>query len=56
MSKKPKGKSKSKNNQKRRDGNILAHIKREINLSTRSESVGKKKYTRKTKHKNRQSE
>lgn len=52
MSKKPKGKS--KNMQKQRDGNILAHIRREINLSTRSESVKKKKYTRKTKHKNKE--
>ena len=45
MSKKPKGKN--KNTQKQRDGNILAHIKREINLSTRSVSTKKKKYTRK---------
>ena len=50
MPKKPKGKN--KNIQQKRDGNILAHIKREINLSTRSESAKKKKYTRKSKHKN----
>ena len=35
---------------KKRDGNIIKHIKREINLSTRSESIGKKKYSRKVKH------
>jgi len=52
MSKKPKGKT--KNIQKKRDGNILADIKREINLSTRSESIKKKKYTRKSKHKNKE--
>lgn len=49
MSKKPKGKK--KNTQKKRDGNILAHVRGEINLNTRSESVGKKKYSRKEKHK-----
>jgi len=54
MAKKPKGKN--KNTQKKRDRNILAHIKREINLSTRSESTKKKKYTRKTKHKSKQGE
>ena len=52
MSKKPKGKN--KNTHKKRDGNILAHIRREINLSTRSESAKKKKYTRKSKHKNKE--
>ena len=52
MGKKPKGKN--KNTQKKRDGNILAHIRGEINLSTRSESSGTKKYTRKTKHKSNQ--
>ena len=55
MSKKPKGKkSNNKNSQTQRDGNILAHITREINLSTRSESSKKKKYTRKSKHKNKE--
>ena len=53
MSKKQKGK-KSNKNQVQRDGNILAHIRREINLSTRSESAKDKKYTRKSKHKNKE--
>ena len=46
---------KKKNNKKKimkkRDLAILAHCRREINLSTRSESKGKKKFSRKTKHK-----
>ena len=54
MSKKPKGKK--KNTQKKRDGNILAHVRGEINLNTRSESVGKKKYSRKEKHKGKSNE
>jgi hypothetical protein len=41
----------NKNNIKR-DKNILLHIKREINLSTKSESTKKPKYTRKQKYKN----
>ena len=36
---------------KQRDPYILAHIKGEISLSTKSESKKKKKYTRKNKHK-----
>jgi hypothetical protein len=39
---------------KQRDFNKLLHIKGEINLSTRSESVGKKKYSRTAKHKNKE--
>lgn len=39
---------------KQRDLNILKSIKREIDLRTKSESLKKKKYTRKTKHKNKE--
>jgi len=37
----------------KRDYNILLHIKGEINLSTKTESKKKPKYTRKNKHKNK---
>ena len=36
---------------KMRDGNKLMHLRGEINLSTRSESLERKKYTRNKKHK-----
>ena len=36
---------------KQRDYNILASIHREIDLRTKSESLERKKYTRKEKHK-----
>lgn len=34
----------------KRDINKLLHLRGEINLSTRSESIGKKKFSRKEKH------
>ena len=39
---------------KKRNFHKLLHLKGEINLSTRSESLNKKKFSRKMKHKSRE--